>query len=70
MAVRVASRSDLGYPRRASDPPCGRQRPRASPRAAACFFLGGTIGGVFAGVLVPPRLVLEAVEDHSDRFFA
>ena len=32
--------------------------------------LGGMIGGTFASILVPLRLALEAVEDHSDHFFA
>ena len=34
------------------------------------LLLGRTIGGSFAGVLVLPRLALEAVKDRSDRFFA
>ena len=33
------------------------------------IFLGGMIGGAFAGILVPPRLAFEAVEDRSNRFF-
>ena len=33
------------------------------------LLLGGTIGGAFVGILVLPRLALEAVEDRSDRFF-
>jgi len=31
---------------------------------------GRTIGGAFAGTLVPPRHALESVEDRFDRFFA
>ena len=34
------------------------------------LFLGGTIGGAFAGVLIPLHLALKAVEDRSNRFFA
>ena len=34
------------------------------------LLLSGTIGGAFTGVLVPPRLAFEAVEDRSDRIFA
>ena len=33
------------------------------------LLLGRTMGGAFAGVLVLPRLALEAVEDRFDRFF-
>ena len=38
--------------------------------APLLFLLGETIGGAFAGVLILPRLALEAVEDRSDRFLA
>ena len=31
---------------------------------------GGTIGGAFAGTLVPPCLAFEAIEDRSDRLFS
>jgi len=31
---------------------------------------GGTIGGAFAGTLVPPRLAFEAIKDHPDRLFS
>ena len=34
------------------------------------LFLSGTIGGAFAGVLVPSRIAFEAVKDRSDCFFA
>jgi len=43
-------------------------------RALALLLLvllfGGTVGGAFANVLVPPCLAIEAIEDRSDRFFA
>ena len=32
--------------------------------------LGRTIGGAFAGTLVPPCLALEVIEDRSDRLFS
>ena len=31
---------------------------------------GGTIGGAFAGTLVPPCLALEVIKDHSDHLFS
>ena len=31
---------------------------------------GGTIGGAFAGTLVPPCLALEVIEDRSNRLFS
>ena len=34
------------------------------------LLFGGTVGGAFASVLVPPRLAIEVIEDRSDRFFA
>ena len=30
---------------------------------------GGTVGGTFAGILVPPCLAIEAIADRSDCFF-
>ena len=34
------------------------------------ILFGRTIGGTFIGVLVPPRIDIEVIEDRSDRFFA
>ena len=34
------------------------------------LFFGGTIGGAFASVLIPPRLAIDSIEDRSSRFFA
>ena len=34
------------------------------------LLLGGTIGGAFVGILVLPRLALEAVEDRSNHLLA
>ena len=34
------------------------------------FLLGGTVGGAFAGVLIPLFLTLEVVEDRSDCLLA
>ena len=34
------------------------------------LLFGGTIGGTFTDVLIPPRLAIETIEDCSDRFFA
>ena len=34
------------------------------------FPFGGTIGGAFAGTLVPPCLALEAIEDRFDRLLS
>ena len=34
------------------------------------LLLGGTVGGAFAGILVPLCLAFEAVEDCSDRLLA
>ena len=34
------------------------------------FLFGGTVGGAFAGVLVPPRLSVGAIEDGSDRLLS
>ena len=34
------------------------------------FSFGRTVGGAFAGALVPPRLVIGMVEDHLGRFLA
>ena len=46
----------------------GHERALASLLLVLLF--GETIGGAFAGVLVPFRLALEAVEDRSDRLLA
>ena len=69
MALRAASRSGLGYPWWASDPPCGRQWPRVRHRAAACSSCWA-VGGAFTGVLVPLRLALGIVENRSNRLLA
>ena len=34
------------------------------------LLLAGMVGGAFAGILIPLRLALEAVEDRSDRLLA
>ena len=34
------------------------------------LLFGGTVGGAFASVLIPPRLAIKAIEDRSDHFFA
>ena len=34
------------------------------------FLFGGTVGGAFAGVLVPPRLCIGAIKDGSDRLLS
>ena len=34
------------------------------------LLFGGTDGGTFTSVLVPPRLAIKAIKDRSDRFFA
>jgi len=51
---------------------CGLSTTPAERALAPLLFLllGGTIGGAFVGVLIPPCLAFEAVEDCSDRFFA
>ena len=55
----------------ASDPPCGNSgHERALALLLFVLLFSGTIGGTFAGVLVPPRLAIEMIEDRSDRFFA
>ena len=38
--------------------------------APLLLLLAGTVGGTFAGVLIPLCLALEAVEDRSDRLLA
>ena len=70
MALRAASRSGPGYPRRASDPLAvggGYERALAP---LLVLLLVGTVGGTFAGVLVPLCLALEAAEDRSDCLLA
>ena len=34
------------------------------------FLFGGTVGGAFAGVLVPPHLSIGAIKDGSDRLLS
>ena len=34
------------------------------------FLFGGTVGGAFAGVLVPPHLSVRAIKDGSDRLLS
>ena len=69
MALRAASQSGPGYPQWAFDPLAisgGHERALVPLLALP---LAGTVGGAIAGVLVPLRLALEAVEDRFDRFF-
>ena len=70
MALRAASQSGLGYLLWASDPlAVGSGHERAlSPLLV--LLLGGTVGGAFAGILVPLCLALEAIKDCSNRLLA
>ena len=47
---------------------CGHERVVAPLLLILSF--GGAVGGAFAGVLVLPRLAVEAVEDGSDRLLS
>ena len=66
MALRAASQSGLGYPQRASDPLAVGSGHKRALVPLLVLLLGGTMGGTFADVLVPPCLALEAVKDRSD----
>ena len=70
MALRVASRSGLGYLRRASDPLVVGGGHERALMPLLVLLLDGMVGGTFAGVLIPLRLALEAIEDRADRLLA
>ena len=63
MALRAASRSGLGYPRRASDPVAVGGGYERALTPLLVLLLVGTVGGTFAGVLVLICLALGAVEN-------
>ena len=67
MALRVASRSGLGYLLWAFNPlAVGDGHERALAPLLA-LLLVWAVGGAFTSVLVPLRLALEAVKDRLDR---
>ena len=70
MALRVASRSGLGYPRWASDPLAVNSGHEPALMSLLVLHLVGVVGGAFAGILVPLCLALGAVENCPDRLLA
>ena len=70
MAPQVVFQSGSECPLWAFDHPYGYSgHERALVPLLLVLLFGGTVGGTFASVLVPPRLAIEAIEDRSDYFF-
>ena len=70
MALRAASQSGPGYPRRASDPLAVGSGHKRALMLLLVLLLVGTVGGAFVDVLVLFCLALEEVEYRSDRLLA
>ena len=70
MALRVASRSGLGYPRWAFDPLAVGSGHERALAPLLVLLLVGAVGGAFAGVLIPLCLAFEAVKNCPDRLLA
>ena len=70
MALRVASRSSLGYPQWASDPLAVNSGHDRALAPLLVLLLVGAVGGAFAGILVPLCLALGAVKNRPDCLLA